>query len=108
MSLIIKIKILSSALKLTLSGPAADKTQYLVHLSFNSILPLISGISSDLQKLLIYFNGTAIVAFFRIPLAASGAGWAAVFLNKLALYLKDLNSSVFAVSASKLGVSSLE
>ena len=40
------------------------------HLSFNSTLQLINVISSDLQKLLKYFIDTAIVAFFRIPLAA--------------------------------------
>ena len=43
-------------------------------------------ISSDLQKLLKYLNGTTIVALFRIPFAMS------VFLNSLALYLKDLKS----------------
>ena len=61
-------------LSFVLSLPAADKTQYFVHLSFNSILQLINGISSDLQKLLKYFNGTAIIAFFRILLALFGAG----------------------------------
>ena len=40
-----------------LSTPAAAKT---LHLSSNSILQLINGISSDLKKLLRYFNGTAI------------------------------------------------
>ena len=45
--------------------PAADKTHYFVHLSFNSTLQLINGISSDLQKLLKYFNGTTIVAFLK-------------------------------------------
>ena len=57
MSLIVKI-ILSPL-------PAADKTHYFVHLSFNSTLQLINGISSDLQKLLKYFNGTTIVAFLK-------------------------------------------
>ena len=47
--------------------PAADKTQYFVHLS--STLQLINGISSNLQKLLKYFNDTAIVAFLKIPFA---------------------------------------
>ena len=47
----------------------AHKKQYSFHLSFNSILQLINGISSDLQKLLKYLNGTEIFAFFRIPLA---------------------------------------
>ena len=53
-------------------------------------MKLIYWISSDLQKLLKNFNGTANVTFFRIPLAAFEAGWAPVFPNNLALYLKDL------------------
>ena len=61
-------------------------------------------ISSDLQKLLRYFNGTAIVVFFNIPFAPS----ATVFPNNLALYSKDLKLKVFALSASKLLASSLE
>ena len=65
--------ILSSLLPLTLSSPGADKAQCYVHLNFNSTLQLINGIPSDLQKLLKYFNGTVIVAFFRIPLAALSA-----------------------------------
>ena len=56
-------------LAFVLSLPAADKTQYFVHVSFNSILQLITGILKDLQKLLKYFNGTAIAAFFRTQLA---------------------------------------
>ena len=40
---------------------AADKAQYFIHLSFNSPLQFINGISSDLQKLLKYFNGAAVV-----------------------------------------------
>ena len=57
---------------ITFSVPPVERTQYLVHLSFNSIFQLINGISSDLQKLLKYFNGTA-VAFLKIPFAAFGA-----------------------------------
>ena len=63
-----------------------DKTHSFVHLSFNSTLQLLNGISNDLQNLLRYFNGTVIVAFFRIPLLPS----ATVVPNNLALYLKDL------------------
>ena len=37
--------------------------------SFNSILQLINDVSSDLQNLFKYFNGTVIVAFLRNPLA---------------------------------------
>ena len=51
------------------AAPSKDKTQCFVHLSFNSTLHLINGISNDLQKLLRYFNGIEIVAFLRIPLA---------------------------------------
>ena len=72
-SLIVKI-ILSSLLPLALSVPATEKTQNLAHLSFNSNLQLINGIWSDLQKLFKYFNGAAVVAFIRVPLAAFGAG----------------------------------
>ena len=82
MSLIVKMILSSSSLSLTLSAPVAAKTQYLVHLSFNSILLIINGISSDLQKLLKYFNGTAIVASFRIPFALSNS----VFSDTLAFY----------------------
>ena len=70
MSLIVEIILLGSIL-LALSAPAQDKTQYFVHLSFDSTLQLINCISSDLQKLLKYFNGLAIVAFLKIPFAPS-------------------------------------
>ena len=68
----------------------------------------INDVSSDLQKLLKYFNGTATLSFFRIPLALFGAGSATVVFNSLALDLKDLKSSVFAILALKLVASSLE
>ena len=58
---------------------------------------LINGISGDLQKLLKYFNGTAVVAFFRIPFASS----ATVFRINLALYLKDLILLALAISTLK-------
>ena len=45
-SLIVKIILLESIL-LTLSAPAADKTQYFVYLSVNSTLQLINEISGD-------------------------------------------------------------
>ena len=67
MPLIAEIILLGLALVLSLS--AADKTRYFVYLSFNSVLQLINGISSDLKKLPRYFNGTKIVAFSRLPLA---------------------------------------
>ena len=78
MSVIVKIILLELAF--ALSAPAADKRQYFVHLSFNSTSQLINGNSSDLQRLLNYFNGRAIVAFFRISFAPS----ASVFPNTLA------------------------
>ena len=97
-SLIVKTILLRLAFALSL--PAADKTQYFVHLSFNSTLQWINGISSDLLKLLIYFNDTAIFAFLEIPSASFGLGWATVSPNNLALYLTDLKLSVFAVLLS--------
>ena len=68
-----------------LSLPAGAKTQHYVHLSFNSTLQLINGISSDRQKLLRFFDDTEVVIFFRIPVILFGAGWATVFGNNLAL-----------------------
>ena len=106
MSLIVKIILL--ILLLTLLLPAAGKTQYLVHLSFNSTLQLITDISSDLQKLLKYFNSTVIVAFFRIPLAKFGLGWTTMFPNNLALHSKYLKLLLLAISALKLFASSFE
>ena len=81
-SFIAKIKLLR--LPLLLSVPAAGKTQCIAHLSFNSTLQLISGISRDLQKLLKHFNSMEIVAFFRNILALFWAGWATVIPNNLA------------------------
>ena len=72
--LIVKIILISFLLLITFSIPAADRTQYFVHLSFKSTLQLLRGILRDIQKLLKYFNGEAIVTFFRIPLAVFGAG----------------------------------
>ena len=80
-SLIVKIILLESAS--SFSAVAEAEKQCFVHLIFNSTLQLISGISIDCQKLLKYFNGTAIVAFFRIELFPS----ATAFSNNLALYL---------------------
>ena len=80
------MKIISLKLAFALSVPAADKIQYFVHLNFNSTLQLINGISSDVQTLLEYFNGTAIVVFSKIPLVLP----ALVFSNNLSLHLKDL------------------
>ena len=71
---------------------------------FDSTLHLINGISIDLQKVFKHFNDTAIVAFLQIPFAPS----ATALSDNLALYLKDLKLSVFAISALKLVPLSLE
>ena len=68
----------------------------------------MNGISSELQKFREYFNGTAIVAFFRILVAAFGADWAVVFPNNLAWYSKHLKLSSLAILALKLVALSLE
>ena len=52
-----------------LAVPGADKTKCFVHLSFNSTLHLVTGSSSDLQEVLRYFNGMAMVALFITLLA---------------------------------------
>ena len=70
-------------------------------------MQLINGVSSELQKLLQYFNGIAIVALFRIPLPAFGTGWATVFPNNLVLWLKYLKLSVLVISALRSVASSL-
>ena len=75
-----------------------------VHLSFISVFQLVNGILSYLQKLLKYFDGTAIVAIFRIPFALS----ASVFPNNLALYSKVLKKLLLKISALKLAASSSE
>ena len=67
-------------------------------------LQLMNNISSDCQKLLIYFNGAAVVPFYRIELLS----FATVFPNNLALNLKDLKVLVFAMISFKLAASSLE
>ena len=61
------------------------------NLSFNSTLQLINGTSSFLQKLLKYFNGTAIVTFFKSLFAP----FSAVFSNNLALDSKDLKKHYY-------------
>ena len=80
------VKIILSALITVLTAPAADKTQYFVHLTFNSKLQLINGISSEFQKLLKYFNSITTVAFLKIPFPPS----VTVFPNNVALHSTDL------------------
>ena len=98
-SFVVKIILLGSAF--LLSAPAADKTKYFSHLSFNSTVWLINGILSDFQK---YLNCTAGFSFFRILFATS----ASVCSNSLVLYLNDLKLLSLAMSALKLVASSLE
>ena len=64
---------------------SVDNTHSFFHLKFNLILQLIKGISSDLKKLLKYFNG--IITFtllFTILPSRTGSP------NNLTLYLKEL------------------
>ena len=79
MSLIVKMTL--SPFAPAFSTPSAAETQCLVHLSFDSTLQLLNSTSSDLQKLLRYFNGATVVVFFKIELFAS----ATVFPNYLGL-----------------------
>ena len=92
-SLIVKIILLESAL--VLSTPPIVKTQCFVHLSFSSIFQLINDISSHLQKLLRYFNGTAIVVFSIIPFAV------AVFTINVVLCLEDIKILLSVMLALK-------
>ena len=71
-------------------------------------MQLVNCISSEFQKLCKYFNGTAIVAFRKIPFGAFSADWAALFPDNLTLYLKNLKLSVLAMLLLKLFASSLE
>ena len=96
--------IISSELASAFSTLAAAEIHSLVHLSFNSILQLINGILSDLQKLLKCFNGMAIAAFFKIKLFPL----ATVSPYNLVLCSKNLKALWFAISASKSVASSLE
>ena len=51
-------------------GPVAEEiTQPLDQVKMRLTSQLIHGISTVLQKLLIYFNGTAITTFFVLPAA---------------------------------------
>ena len=85
-----------------LSLPFVDKTQYFVHLSFNSTLQLINEISSDLQKLPRYFDGTAIVVFLKSSFGSS----APLIPNNLTLYLQPYKIIITSISALKSVASS--
>ena len=74
MYLTVKIILLALTSSLiSFSLPPAEKTQYFVHLRFNSTLQLLNRILIDLQKLIKYFNVTTTVAFLKIPFTAFGA-----------------------------------
>ena len=80
-----------------------ENIQFLFHDNESSTLQLINGISSDLQKLLNYFNGTAIFTPFFLP----PFGMVPI---KSDLYLKDEELSVLTSEISPLfsfGCSSL-
>ena len=72
-----------------------DSIQFLYHSNESSKLQLINGISSDLQKLLKYFNGTAIFTLFFI----SPLGMVPIKFN---LYLKYEKLSVLTSEISPL------
>ena len=91
MSLIIKIILLGLESEFSVTFQA--KTQYFVHLSFNSTLQLINDISTDLKKLPRYFNHIVIVEFIKVIFAQS----ANLIPNDLALYLKELKVPIFTV-----------
>ena len=91
-----------------LSVPAAAKIQCFFHLSFNSTLQSINDISNDLQKLLIYINGTVLAVFFKILSLWFGLDSTIYSLANLASCLKDVKASLFAISTFKLIPSSLK
>ena len=59
--------------------------QFSVQFNESSNLQLINGISNDLQKLLKYFNGTAIFTSFFLPMFSILPIILALYLNKRAL-----------------------
>ena len=58
------VKIILLELESSLSLPPVAKTQCFLHSSFNLTLQLMNDFSIDLQMLLRYFNGKAIVCVF--------------------------------------------
>ena len=69
------------------SSTTLDNIQFLYHVNESSTLQLINGISNDLQKLLKYFNGTAIFTPYFLP----PFGMVSIRFD---LYLKDDELSV--------------
>ena len=73
----------------TASPASVDNTHSFFHVKFNLILQLIKGFSSDLKKLLKYFNGTTtFTLLFAIKPSRTGLP------NNSTLYLKELEVSV--------------
>ena len=91
-----------------LSVPAAAKIQCFFHLSFNSTLQSINDISNDLQKLLIYINGTTLAVFCKILSLWFGLDSTIYSLTNLASCFKDVKASLFAISTFKLIPASLK
>ena len=87
--------------------PAAqDITQFLVQRNSRGILQLIKDISNYCQKLLRYFNETAIFAFFKTPLLPSAVGLPEIcdfYLNNFELFVVTFSG----LPASVAGYSSL-
>ena len=67
------------------SSATLGSMQFLFRVNESSTLQLINGICNDLQKLLKYFNGTAIFTPFFIPLLSVLPIRFALFLNEGAL-----------------------
>ena len=68
--------------------PSLDNIHFSPHVNSSSILKFIKGISNDLQKLLRYFNGTAIFTFFIVPSAATLPIRSDLYLKKNYLHLR--------------------
>ena len=87
MPLLLKIMLLE--LVSGFSIQAAAKRQWFVHLEFDSNLQLINDISSDLQKLIKFFNGAAIFTYSELEQISLPP------LNNLVLHLEDIKTLIF-------------
>ena len=92
LNLIVEIILLE--IESAFSVPRTDEKQCLVNLNLTYTLQLINGNSSDCQKFLRYFNGTATVDMSETTVASFWANWASLSHINLILYLKDLKPSV--------------
>ena len=88
----------------TAAPASVDNTHSFFHVKFNLILQLIKGISSDMKKLLKYFNGTTTFTVLSVILPSRTGS-----PNKLTLYLKELELSAvkLATASSSVGSSRL-